>query len=117
MVGTLALCPPYGFLQTSWRVACSNLTLVIPGRAKARARNPYSRSWLWIPGAALTGCPGMTGCGDGADGFNFQTAKTVLMSSLRANGSRECAPDDRLREAIHIWRYELESWIASLRSQ
>src|SRR5260370_25223874 len=22
-------------------------------------------------------------------------------SSLRANGSRECAPDDRLREAIH----------------
>jgi hypothetical protein len=21
--------------------------------------------------------------------------------SLRANGSRECAPDDRLREAIH----------------
>jgi hypothetical protein len=29
--------------------------------------------------------------------FTFQTAKT---SSLRANGSRECAPDDRLREAI-----------------
>src|SRR6266849_2360828 len=24
-----------------------------------------------------------------------------LDSSLRANGSRECAPDDRLREAIH----------------
>jgi hypothetical protein len=22
--------------------------------------------------------------------------------SLRANGSRECAPDDRLREAIHL---------------
>ena len=22
--------------------------------------------------------------------------------SLRANGSRECAPDDRLREAIHF---------------
>jgi len=25
----------------------------------------------------------------------------VLRPSLRANGSRECAPDDRLREAIH----------------
>jgi hypothetical protein len=24
------------------------------------------------------------------------------IASLRANGSRECAPDDRLREAIHI---------------
>jgi hypothetical protein len=23
---------------------------------------------------------------------------------LRANGSRECAPDDRLREAIHFAR-------------
>jgi hypothetical protein len=25
----------------------------------------------------------------------------LLDSSLRANGSRQCAPDDRLREAIH----------------
>jgi len=25
-----------------------------------------------------------------------------LSTSLRANGSRECAPDDRLREAIHV---------------
>jgi hypothetical protein len=33
--------------------------------------------------------------------------------SLRANGSRECAPDDRLREAIQLWRSETESWIAS----
>jgi hypothetical protein len=24
-----------------------------------------------------------------------------ILPSLRANGSRECAPDDRLREAIH----------------
>jgi hypothetical protein len=34
--------------------------------------------------------------------FTFQTAKMVFRSSLRANGSRECAPDDRLREAIHL---------------
>jgi hypothetical protein len=25
-----------------------------------------------------------------------------VYTSLRANGSRECAPDDRLREAIHL---------------
>ncbi len=31
--------------------------------------------------------------------------------SLRANGSRECAPDDRLREAIH--RAAKKVWIAS----
>jgi hypothetical protein len=29
---------------------------------------------------------------------------------LRANGSRECAPDDGLREAIH----QAAEWIASL---
>jgi hypothetical protein len=32
----------------------------------------------------------------------------VLSPSLRANGSRECAPDDRLREAI-----QTADWIAS----
>jgi hypothetical protein len=31
--------------------------------------------------------------------------------SLRANGSRERAPDDRLREAIH--RATTQEWIAS----
>src|SRR5712675_3244616 len=29
-------------------------------------------------------------------------------SSLRATGSRECAPDDRLREAIHLARRHCE---------
>src|SRR5260370_31427817 len=33
------------------------------------------------------------------------------LPSLRANGSRECAPDDRLREAIH--KAATEEWIAS----
>jgi hypothetical protein len=32
--------------------------------------------------------------------FKFQTANSLAVPSLRANGSRECAPDDRLREAI-----------------
>src|SRR5439155_950886 len=34
-------------------------------------------------------------------------------SSLRANGSRECAPDDRLREAIHKSLFRMKVWIAS----
>jgi hypothetical protein len=29
------------------------------------------------------------------------TSRSRLTPSLRANGSRECAPDGRLREAIH----------------
>jgi hypothetical protein len=33
----------------------------------------------------------------GDDGWRYGTL--VLTPSLRANGSRECAPDDRLREA------------------
>src|SRR5665213_1147200 len=36
-------------------------TAVIPGRALlARARNPYSRWWLWIPGLRQAAHPGMT---------------------------------------------------------
>src|SRR5260370_24983632 len=31
----------------------------------------------------------------------IRTYVDIQTSSLRANGSRECAPDDRLREAIH----------------
>src|SRR5712672_1870144 len=38
-------------------------------------------------------------------------ANWTLRPSLRANGSRECAPDDRLREAIH--RAAKKVWIAS----
>jgi hypothetical protein len=34
-----------------------------------------------------------------------------MIPSLRANGSSECAPDDRLREAIHS--AAKEEWIAS----
>jgi hypothetical protein len=30
------------------------------GASKMRTRNPYSRSWLWIPGLRLTAHPGMT---------------------------------------------------------
>jgi uncharacterized small protein (DUF1192 family) len=32
---------------------------------------------------------------------------------LRANGSRECAPDDRLREAIHLAAKEMDCFVAS----
>jgi hypothetical protein len=38
---------------------------------------------------------------------NIVPAKTGTQPpSLRANGSRECAPDDRLREAIHFFRQD-----------
>src|SRR2546422_8088102 len=35
----------------------------------------------------------------------------AITPSLRANGSRECAPDDKLREAIH--KAARKVWIAS----
>ena len=38
--------------------------------------------------------------------------RECLSSSLRANGSRECAPDDRLREAIQTTSADAV-WIAS----
>src|SRR5258705_13603644 len=34
--------------------------------------------------------------------FSKSQKQEVLKPSLRANGSRECAPDDRLHEAIHL---------------
>src|SRR6476469_10783046 len=45
----------------------------------------------------------------GAAGFARLMVSRSINASLRANGSRECAPDDRLREAIHRAR---KSWIA-----
>src|SRR6266404_4952674 len=36
----------------------------------------------------------------------IQFLNSRLRPSLRANGSRECAPDDRLREAIHRGRHK-----------
>jgi hypothetical protein len=36
--------------------------------------------------------------------------------SLRATGSRECAPDDRLREAIHLAAPRKNGLLRSLRS-
>ena len=38
-----------------------------------------------------------------------------LLSSLRANGSRECAPDDRLRDAIQSSTERMDFFVASLR--
>jgi hypothetical protein len=38
----------------------------------------------------------------------------ITKPSLRANGSRECAPDDRLREAIHLAAQRMDCFVASL---
>jgi hypothetical protein len=66
----------------------------------ARARNPYSRSWLWIPGPARSlssggakapthwGCPGMTGCGDDGYRFEFQTARVTDTASQSRGAMR-----------------------------
>ena len=35
------------------------------------------------------------------DARNYSFRTVTILTSLRANGSRECAPDDRFREAIH----------------
>jgi hypothetical protein len=56
-----------------------------------RVGSPFLSSW---PKAGTTCVFGVR--------FNLQRAKP----SLRANGSRECAPDDRLDEAIHQSRKE-----------
>ncbi len=40
----------------------------------------------------------------------------VWRSSLRANGSRECAPDDRLREAIHSFFARQDGLLRSARN-
>jgi hypothetical protein len=83
----------------------------------------------WV--AASTTEPAAGVCASaGADGVNNSKAATmdgfnpgfmcglrieglqIVLSSLRANGSRECAPDDKLREAIHCCEKE-KAWIAS----
>jgi hypothetical protein len=45
------------------------------------------------------------------DAPNYSFRAVTILTSLRANGSRECAPDDRLREAIQ--RQRNVDWIAS----
>jgi hypothetical protein len=55
-------------------------------------------------GSAVAPCLIQFSCVDGPCGSNSRP-------SLRANGSHECAPDDRVREAIHLAQKKV--WIAS----
>jgi hypothetical protein len=41
-------------------------------------------------------------------------SRSHILTSLRANGSRECAPDDRLREAIQSQGRRMDCFVASL---
>jgi hypothetical protein len=53
------------------------------GDAKHRARNPYSRSWLWIPGSRQEARPGMT-----KDEFHaFSDATPSISISIFGSGS------------------------------
>ena len=45
------------------------------------------------------------------DASNYSLRAATILTSLQANGSCECAPDDRLREAIQ--RQRNVDWIAS----
>jgi hypothetical protein len=66
------------------------------------------RQWLWVPAFA--------GTTHNMVRWQIRISNShddsVAGPSLRANGSRECAPDDRLREAIHGATRKQE-WIAS----
>jgi len=49
----------------------------------------------------------------GGSGVECEDREAELTASLRANGSREAAPDDRLREAIHrAAKQVLIAWVA-----
>jgi GGDEF domain-containing protein len=72
------------------------------GRLRGRLHSRYplrSRAARWKRPTAPCMCARRCG------GMNV----VVKHSSLRATGSRECAPDDRLREAIHLTAQE--EWI------
>jgi hypothetical protein len=52
--------------------------------------------------------------GEGAQGASCRAILAFFLFVLRANGSRECAPDDRLREAIHHYGGNMDCFVASL---
>jgi hypothetical protein len=50
----------------------------------------------------------------GASRREGEVVSEILSTSLRANGSRECAPHDRLREAIHRAAKKMDFFVAAL---
>src|SRR5260221_14369269 len=64
-------------------------------------------------GKTVRGSASVCGLCRSADAGATRAADVLrdVASSLRATGLRECAPDDRLREAIHF--AAKEEWIAS----
>jgi hypothetical protein len=72
------------------------------GNARNRPWRGKRRRVHWAPGIphALLGADDLASLGQSC----AAGPRTCVSASLRANGSRECAPDDRLREAIQLWR-------------
>ncbi|SIO42225.1 hypothetical protein SAMN05443247_05156 [Bradyrhizobium erythrophlei] len=66
-----------------------------------RASEAIHRSLRRMGKGALASCPPLLRENVGTVG-TLRSAHLRRLPSLRANGSRECAPDDRLREAIHL---------------
>src|SRR6266446_838088 len=58
-----------------------------------QGHNPATSRYYWHSQHCMPGWQGQVAAAP---------PQGVFRSSLRANGSRECAPDDRLREAIHV---------------
>jgi hypothetical protein len=81
---------------------------------RAKRSNPSRRTKKGWIASSLT-LLAMTGPDTSARSFETviasqRVARMRARPSLRANGSRECAPDDRLREAIQSRK---KGWIAS----
>jgi hypothetical protein len=81
--------------------------LLVSDRSAAQAAVPDLH--VAVIGVRRRGARSFAAAGAGIGG-------SLLSASLRANGSRECAPDDRLREAIQNSDSRASRWIASSRS-
>src|SRR6202035_1275008 len=63
----------------------------LPTGSTAPTTADLNETGIVLPMSSVRSVTYLFGCSDRIAG----------LTSLRANGSRECAPDDRLREAIH----------------
>src|SRR5258707_11527539 len=61
-----------GFQRNTTKDRYSPMRNCASEACEARARNPYSRSWLWIPGLRLAAHPGMTIGESGAASSRFR---------------------------------------------
>ena len=104
--------------QAVKRIRDAGMTVLIVEQRMAECLDIADRAYILQTGRVLMqgGAGGDQGQSRRAEGVSGIVSQRP---SLRgANGPRECAPDDRLRdEAIHLAPRSVWQWIASLRSQ